>query len=104
MEVAQLAGGNRCWSFGHQIDTFSGFGKCDDVADACGSAKDSVESIEAEGDSAVRRSAVPERLEHVPEAELGFVRRDLENLFEDGLLNIGLMNTNGAAAELDTVD
>ena len=51
----------------------------------------------------MRRCAVFERVEHVAEAQFRFFRRDREQFFEDGLLHVGLMDTDRAAAEFDAI-
>ena len=43
--------------------------------------------------------AVAERFEHVAEAQLGFFRRDLEDVLEHRLLHVGLVDADAAAAE-----
>src|SRR5262249_53523811 len=58
---------------------------------------------EAQRDSSVRRSSIPKRIEHIPEAQLRFLGRNLEHIFENRLLHVRLMNTNRAAAKFPAV-
>src|SRR5258708_6103569 len=104
MEIAQLTGGNRRGRLRHQIRAFGGFWEGDDIANARCPAQNCIEPIKSEGDATVRRRPITKRLEHVTEAELGFLRRDLQHFLKNRSLQVRLMNTDGAAAEFDAVD
>jgi hypothetical protein len=60
------------------------------------------EPVEAERDPAVRRRAVAQRLEEEAEAVLGFLVRQRQQL-EDLRLQLGVMDPQAAAADLDAV-
>src|SRR5437868_1983958 len=52
----------------------------------------------------MRRGAVAESIEHITKTDFSFFGWNLENVFEDGLLNIRLMDPNRAAAQFPSID
>src|SRR5205814_10199814 len=89
--------------FGHKVGAFRGFRKSDNVADAWSAAKNSVKAIEPQRYAPVRGSAVTECFEHVTEAGGDGLRRNLQQFFENCLLQIGLMDTNRSTTKLHAV-
>ena len=96
-----VADGGRCVD--HEVDGFGGFGEGDDFAEGLGSGEDHDDAVEAEGDAAVRRCAVLERVEEEAEAGLGFFVRHTQRA-EDLGLDVLAMDTDGAGAELGAVE
>ena len=50
------------------------------------------------------RCAISKRFEHVAESRFDHFGGDLEDFFEDGFLDVGLVDADGAAAEFGAVD
>src|SRR5437868_6619390 len=94
MQIAELPGLDGSRGIGHEIGAFGRLGKCDDVSDAGCSTQDRDETVKPERNTAVGRGAITERFEHVAEAQLGFVWRNLEDLLEDRFLDVRLMDTD----------
>src|SRR5581483_5931540 len=103
VQFAELLGFHERGGIGHEIGALGGLGKGDHVTDAGGTAEDGVEAIEAEGDATVRRRAVTEGFQHVPKARLNHLRRNLQYLFKNCFLHLGLMNTYRSATQFDAV-
>src|ERR1700675_770032 len=90
-QVAELRIAHRRWSVDHQIHRSRCLRERDYLAEAFGSGQDHDDAIEAEGDAAVRGSAVFEGFEEESEAGAGFLFRHAEGA-EDFALNILAMN------------
>src|SRR3546814_8310324 len=98
-EVGQLLrvdGGGRA---GHGVDARLGLREGDDLADVLLAGEDGHQAVDAEGEAAVGRRAVAERLEEEPEAALGLLLVDAEQV-EDPLLEGRLMDPDRAGAQL----
>src|SRR5438105_15470200 len=104
MQIAKLPGRNWRRGLGHQTSAFGGFGKSDHVANAQSTAENGKKPIEPERNSAMRRSAVPERIQEITEADLRLLRRDLQHFFKHRLLHVWLMNTNRTAPQFPAID
>src|SRR3954465_538380 len=98
-QVAQLTRFDGRGSAGHQVGCGGRLRERHDVADRFLASQQSDDAIEAEGDPAVWRRAVVERLEQEPEALPGLVLRQADRV-EDLLLDLGRVDTNEAAADL----
>ena len=104
MGIAQLTLVHRPRRLSHQAGAFHRLGEGDDIADAAASAEHSHHAVKAQSDAAMRRRAILEGFQHIAEAGLNHIRREFENVFKNSLLHSGLMDTDGTAAQLDTVD
>ena len=91
MQIAQLLRLNRARRIGHQAGAFGRFRESDHVPDARRVAERRDEPVEAQRDAAVRRGAVFERFQHITEARLHHVRRNLQHLLEHRFLHVGPM-------------
>src|SRR5690348_1103738 len=98
----QLTLADRSWRVHHEVRGASGFGKWDDFAQAVSASQDHYDSVEAEGNSAVWRRAVFERLEEESEAGAGFFVAHPQRL-ENLRLNILTMDTNRTRAEFGAI-
>src|SRR2546430_7110571 len=103
MKVPELFRFNRRWGIGHQVGAFGSFGERDHVANTWSAAENGVEPIESERNAPVRRRSITESFKHVAEASSDHLRGDLEHFFQNGFLQIGLMDTDRAAAKLHTI-
>src|SRR5690554_3896110 len=103
VQIAQLTGGRRAWTLGHETLSLLSLRERNDIADTAGTAQDCHQTVETERDTAVRRSSVRECLEHVPEALCHDILRDLQHIFENLLLHGGLMDTDTTATQFHTV-
>ncbi len=75
VEFFQLLLGDGGGRVGHEVDGFGGFGEGDDFAQAGRAGEQHDDAVEAEGDAAVRRRAVFERVEEEAEAACALLRR-----------------------------
>ena len=80
-----------------------GLGEGDHVADRLGTGHQRHDAVQAEGQAAVRRRAVLQRVEQEAELELRFLGRDLEGI-EHLLLHVGAMDTDRAAPHLPAIE
>ena len=90
----------RC--LGERIDRTLGLREGDDIADGVEVEHQHDETVKAEGDACMRRSAVLECIKQETEFLLCFFLRDTDG-FEYFFLQILLVDTKGAAAGFDTV-
>lgn len=90
----------RC--LGERIDRTLGLREGDDIADGVEVEHQHDETVKAEGDACMRRSAVLECIKQEAEFLLCFFLRDTDG-FEYFFLQILLVDTKGAAAGFDTV-
>src|SRR5258708_6498982 len=88
-EVGQLRVGHRRRRPGHRIGARLRLREGNDLADVLLAGEDRREAVDAEREAAVRRGAVAERSEEEPEATVGFLLVDTEQV-EDPLLQRGL--------------
>ena len=77
--------------------------ECDNVADCVLSGKNRYETVEAEGESAVRGRAILECVHKESELFVGALRGEAQKL-EHLILKFGVVDTYGAASELGAVD
>ena len=89
--------------FTHEVRAFRRLGERDDVADGGLARENHDHAVEPQGDTAVRRSPVFERVQEEPEASAGLVVAHAER-GEDFGLDVAAMNTYGAGAEFDAVE
>ena len=87
---------------GHEVDGLGGLWEGNHFAQAGRAGQQHDDAIEAEGDAAVRRRAVLERVEEEAEALAGFLFTDAERR-EDLLLHIFAMDADGAGAKFQAV-
>src|SRR5581483_11654087 len=73
------------------------------VPDARCAAQNRVEPIESKRNPAMRWRAVTKGFEHITEARLDHLGRNLQHLFENRLLHVRLMDSNRPAAEFDAI-
>src|SRR6185312_16068791 len=99
-ELTELAPVDRGGRPRERVAARSGLRERDDVADRLAAGEDGHQAVEPERDPAVRRRAVLQRLEQEAEAPIGLLLGHAESL-EDLLLDLGLVDTDRAAAELD---
>ena len=102
MQFAQLFRADRRRRVGHQVDGLSRFRKRDDLANRVLAAQNRNQPIEAEGDAAVRRRTVLERVEEKPESRLRFFVRDLQQLEDEALQRL-VVDSDAAAGDLAAV-
>ena len=103
MEFAELLVADGGGRVDHEVDGLGGLGEGDDFAEAGGAGEDHDDAVEAEGDAAVWRRAVLERVEEEAEARLGFFVGHAEGA-EDFRLHVLAVDTDGAGAELGAVE
>src|SRR5687767_5159242 len=70
MQLLELFLGDGRRTLSHEVLTFLGLRKCDDIADAGRTAQQCDHAIQAERNSSMRRSTISECLQHIPEAAL----------------------------------
>ena len=99
MEVAQLSFRNGTRALRHEVLPFLRLGEGYDLADALTLGEDGHEPVQSQGDAAVRRRSVLKGFQHVTESGLHEIGRDIENILEHLLLQIGLMYPDAAATE-----
>ena len=87
----------------HQVGSGRRLRKRDDVAQRRRARGDRADAVEPQGDAAVRRRAVPERVEEESEALAPLLGRDPEHA-EDALLEVVAVDADRARAELPPVD
>src|SRR5579862_5414342 len=92
-EVIQLIRVDSRRRFAHHIDGAGGFGEGDYLADATLAGHQGVDAVVAEGDAAVRRSAIFQGIEEKTKAFAYLFCAQAQNL-EYPALNILAMNTN----------
>src|SRR6267378_3235922 len=78
VQLAQLLLVHRRRSMREQVLRALGLGKGDDVADRLAARHHGDDTVQAEGDPAVRRRAVLQRIQQEPELLLRFLRADRE--------------------------
>ena len=88
---------------GHQALRGGGLGERDDVADRFGAGHQRGDAVDAEGDAAVRRRAVLQRVEQEAELGFGLFRADAEQL-EHRALHVRAMDADRTAADLVAVE
>ena len=98
VEVAQLSFRNGTRALRHEVLPFLRLGEGYDFADALALGADGHEPVQSQGDAAVRRRSVLKGFQHVTESGLHEIGRNLEDVLEYLLLQLGLMNTNAATA------
>ena len=85
-----------------QVGCLLCLGKGNHVADVVLAGEDHDPAIQSQGDTAVWWCPVSESLQQEPEPLLGFLCLDPQQI-EDGLLDVGVMDTNAAATGLVAV-
>ena len=103
MEFAELLEVGFGGRLGHHFNATVVFRKCDDIADAVLAGDQHDESVEAEGDAAVRWSAEFEGLEDMAEEELLLFFVHAEHAKHLGL-EVGLVDSQAAAADFHAVE
>src|SRR6266511_616247 len=88
---------------GHEVRALLRLRPGDDVAERLGDGEEHHEPVHAERDAAVRRRAELERVEEEAELRLRVLRRDPHRL-EDAGLHLGVVEPDGAAADLEAVE
>src|SRR5260370_31095166 len=98
-ELVQLIFINRRRRIGHQILGGGGCGEGDHFADRFFAGEEHDHAVDAEGDAAVRRSAIRQRVEEKaePAAKLLFAKAERP---EETLLNVLAVDSNAAGTEL----
>ena len=86
-----------------RVRSAGGLGERDDVADRVAAGEQRDDPVEPEREPAVRRRAVAQRVEQEAEARLRLLLGDAER-GEHLLLDLGAVDTDRAAADLDAVD
>lgn len=104
VEVLELLVGGWAGGAGHEILALLCFWEGYDVTDAGGAVDEGTHTVEAEREAAVWWGAVLEGFQHVAEAGLDDFGVDLEDVFEDALLEILLVDTDGSAADFHAVE
>jgi ferredoxin len=92
-----------CWARRQQALGALGLGEGDHVADRLGLGHQRDEAVQAEGQAAVRRRAVLQRVEQEAELDLRVFRRNLQRL-EHLALHLGAVDPHRAAAQLPAVE
>ena len=103
MRLDQLLGIDRTRRVAHEIHARLRLGECDHIANIVGAHDVHDQSIESERDSAVRRSAVLERVEEEAELHLRIGLGQADQA-EHRLLDLGVVDTNRAAGDLAAVE
>ncbi len=103
VQLLQLLLIHRAGRVGQQALGALGFGEGDDVADALGAGHHGDDAVQAEGDAAMRRGAVLQRVEQEAELGAGLVGADLER-GEHLALHFGAVDAHRAAADLPAVE
>ena len=98
-ELAQLHLVDRGRRAGQRVEAGGGLREGDHVADRLRAGEPLDDAVDPVGDAAVRRRPVAQRLEQEAEARLGRLGVDPER-GEDLLLDLGVVDTDRAAAEL----
>src|SRR5690349_17036145 len=92
-ELAKLAVGDRRWGVAHQVGAARGLGERDHIANRRLAGQEHHQAVQAEGDAAVGRGAVLQRVEQETEAAARFVVAETERR-EDLRLYVAAMNTD----------
>ena len=102
MQLTQLLVVYQVRRFAHHIVGILGLGEGDDVADRRTFCHQHDHAVQTEGQSSVRRRAIFKGLHHEAEFFLGFFIGEADS-FKDGILHVAAMDTDGTAAQFDTV-
>ena len=100
--ILALGGGDRRRGTGQRVETTAALRERDDLAQRVRPGQQHADPVPAEGDAAVRRRAVLERLQQEAELVPGLLLGDAEHL-EHPLLHVRAVNTDGAATDLVAV-
>ena len=99
----QLFQCNRRRSFAHGVDSVLRLREGDDVTDGLAFEHEHDHAVQTECQAAMGRCTVFESTEEEAEFLFCFFRRQADG-FKDALLDVGLVDTQGAAAEFDAVE
>src|SRR5437879_10047442 len=101
-KLVELGGVHFARRIGHQILGGGGFREGDDFANRFFTGEEHHYAVDAEGDAAMRRSAVCQRVEEEAEAVAKLFFREAKR-FEEALLDVLAMDSDAAGAELVAV-
>src|SRR5882724_3541978 len=86
--------------FGHQAHSFCRFWEGNDITNTGCAAENCQQPVKPQCDAPMRGSAVTKSVQHITKTQPRFFGWDLQHFLKHNSLNVGLMNADGASAQL----